>query len=145
MQDRRAVDDRADVACFTGPALDAACFLCGRVAAELWVEADQPSFDVSVVLSAVAPDGRVWNLTQGHRRATSSGRVVVGMRAVCATLQPGHALRVSVAGTCFPAYPVNPGTGGAAAQARASDERVITLCVRHGGTTPSHVALPIAA
>ena len=145
MQDRRAVDDRADVACFTGPSLDAPCFLCGRVAAELWVEADQPSFDVSVVLSAVAPDGRVWNLTQGHRRATSSGRVVVGMRAVCATVQPGHALRISVAGTCFPAYPVNPGTGRTVAQTRASDERIITLCVRHGGATPSHVALPIAA
>lgn len=142
MQDRRAVDDRADVACFTAAPLDAPLFLCGRVRAELWVEADQPSFDLSVVLSMVAPDGRVWNLTQGHRRASASGRVDVSLRATCATVPAGHALRVSVAGACFPAYPVNPGTGGPAHEARAEDERVITLRIGHGGSTASQISLP---
>ncbi len=143
MQDRRAVDDRADVACFTATPLDAPLFLCGRVRAELWIEADQPSFDLSVVLSMVAPDGQVWNLTQGHRRASASGRVDVSLRATCATVPAGHALRVSVAGACFPAYPVNPGTGGPAHEARAEDERVITLRIGHGGNMASHVSLPV--
>lgn len=145
MQDRRAVDDRADVACFTAPPLDAPLFLCGRVAAELWVEADQPSFDLSVVLSMVSPDGRVWNLTQGHRRASASGRVGVGLRATCATVPAGHALRVSVAGACFPAYPVNPGTGGGPHDTRAEDERAITLRIAHGGAMASNITLPAVA
>lgn len=145
MQDRRVVDDRADVACFTATPLDLRLFLCGRVRAELWVEADQPSFDLSVVLSMVAPDGRVWNLTQGHRRASASGRVDVSLRATCATVPAGHALRVSVAGACFPAYSVNPGTGSPAHEAQAEDERVITLRIGHGGTTASHISLPAVA
>jgi putative CocE/NonD family hydrolase len=115
------------------------------VTAELWAEADQPSFDLSVVLSMVEPDGRVWNLTQGHRPASASGRVGVGLRATCATVPAGHALRVSVAGACFPAYPVNPGTGGMPHETRAEDERVITLRIAHGGATASHVSLPAVA
>ncbi len=144
VQDRRAVDDRADVACFTAAPLGAPLFLCGHVLAELWVEADQPSFDLSVVLSMIAPDGRVWNLTQGHRRASASGRAGVSLRATCATVPAGHALHVSVAGACFPAYPVNPGTGIPAYMARAEDERIITLRISHGGATASHVSLPVA-
>ena len=145
MQDRRALDDCADVACFTAPPLDAPLFLCGRVGAELWVEADEPSFDLSVVLAVVAPDGRAWNLTQGHRRASTSGRVAVSLRATCATVPAGHALRLSVAGACFPGYPVNPGTGGPAYETKAEHERVITLRIGHGGATPSHVSLPAVA
>lgn len=145
MQDRRTVDDRADVACFTGAPLPAPLFLCGRVRAVLWVEADQPSFDLSVVLSMVAPDGRVWNLTQGHRRASASGRQEVSLRATCATVPAGHALRLSVAGACFPAYPVNPGTGGPAHEAHAEDERAIVLRIAHGGATASCVSLPVVA
>lgn len=144
MQDRRALDDRADVACFTGPPLGAPLFLCGRVTAELWAEADQPSFDLSVVLSMVTPDGRAWNLTQGHMRTSSPGCITVGLRAVCATIPDGHALRLSIAGACFPGYPVNSGTGCPAAETQAGDERIITLRIAHGGATPSRVILPAA-
>ena len=142
MQDRRAVDDRADVACFTAPPLDAPLSLCGRVEAVLEVDADQPSFDVSVTLSMVSPAGQVWNLTQGHLRC-AAGTITVGMRALCATVPAGHALRVSIAGACFPGYAVNPGTGGPADQAVAADERVITLRIAHGGATPSRVMVPV--
>jgi ATP-dependent Lon protease len=33
------------------------------------------------------------------------------MRATCVSLRAGEALRLSIAGAAFPAYPVNPGTG----------------------------------
>lgn len=149
MQDRAALDDRADVACFTSDPLTAPLFLCGRVQATLWAGADQPSFDLSVTLAMVAPDGRVWNLTQGYRRVAGAAEgagegIVVGLRAVCATVTAGHAIRLSIAGACFPGYPVNPGTGDPADRSRAADERPITLRIRHGGATPSHVTLPAA-
>ncbi len=144
MQDRRAVDDRADVACFTGPVLDAPLFLCGRVQAVLFADADQPSFDLSVTLSMVTPGGHAWNITQGYRRCAEAGAVTVGLRATCVTLPAGCALRVSIAGACVPGYPVNPGTGTPADRSMAAEERVITLRIRHGGDAASRVVLPIA-
>ena len=143
MQDRAGIDDRADVACYTGEPLATPLFLCGRVAAEIFVAADQPSFDVSAVLSMVGPGGRAWNLTQGHLRVDGApGPVRVEMRALCATVPPGHALRLSLAGACFPALAMNPGSGVPAAQFTAGEERIITLELRHGGASPSRLLLP---
>ena len=140
MQDRTAVDDRSDVACFTGAPMKSPTFLCGRVAAVMVAEADQPSFDLSVVLSMVAPDGKAWNLTQGHLRCDKAGEIAVPMRAVCATVPAGYALRVSVAGACFPGYAVNPGSGARASQFTMAEERVIGIGLRTG---TSRVVLPV--
>ncbi len=142
VQDRAALDDRADVLCYTATPLTAPLFLCGRVRAVLHAEADQPSFDLSATLSTVAPDGRAWTLTAGHRRCDVPGEVEVPMRAACATVPAGHALRFSVAGASFPAYAVNPGDGRPAAEFVAEAERVITITLRHGGTAPSRLCLP---
>ena len=67
------------------------------------------------------------------------------MRAVAVTVPAGHALRLSLAAASFPAFPVNPGTGVSAATARAEDERVIVLTLRHGAATPSCLHLPVAS
>ncbi len=146
MQDRAAVDDRADVACFTTAPLPAPLAICGRVEAELWVAADQVSFDISAVLAMVDPQGRSWNLTQGHARFDGAGpgprRVM--MRATMATVPAGHALRLSLAAASFPAFPVNPGTGAPPATARAEEERIIVVTLRHGGASPSRLRLPIS-
>lgn len=132
MQDRAVVDDRADVAVYDGAPLDRPVFLSGRVSAVLAVEADQASFDVDVVLSMLTPDGRAWTLTQGHVRVDASDDPVeVPMRAVCVTLPAGHALRLSVAAAAFPSYAVNLGTGAAAADFVAADERIVTISIRH--------------
>jgi hypothetical protein len=148
MQDRSAIDDRADIACFTGVPLDRPLRLCGRVEAELWVEADQPSFDVSVVLAMVDDRGRSWNLTQGYARFDSAmpgGSRRIGMRATAVTVPAGHALRLSIAGASFPAFPVNPGTGAQPWSARAEDERAIVMTLRHGGDAASRVWLPVVS
>jgi uncharacterized protein len=146
MQDRSAIDDRADVACFTGVPLDRPVRLCGRVEAELWVRADRPSFDVSVVLAMVEPGGRSWNLTQGYARfdntiPTQSHRIE--MRATAVTVPARYALRFLVAGASFPAFPVNPGTGAPPWRAQAVDEEVIVMALEHGGAAPSRVWLPV--
>ena len=140
MQDRAGVDDRTDVAVFTSPPLRAPLFLCGRVRAELEASADQPSFDLNVTLSMVDPQGRAWNLTQGHARRDEAGWCEVAMRATCATVPAGHCLRLSVAGACYPGHPVNPGDGSAAADFTMARERIITLSIKTG---QSRLVLPV--
>lgn len=139
--DRAATDARPDVLTFSAPAADNELVLAGDVTARLWLISDAPSFDVSCVLSRVSPDGRAMTLTQGYRlikSGTDLGRSVdVPMRATCVTLKPGERLRLSVAAACFPAYPINPGTGGDATATPTADARTITLGVRYGNSTPS--------
>jgi putative CocE/NonD family hydrolase len=135
MQDRAALDDRADVAVYDSTPLERPVFLCGRVTARLVLEADQPSFDIDAVLSMLTPDGRAWTLTQGHARIDEAGvPIELPMRAVCVTVPAGHALRLSLAGAATPSYAVNPGSGAAAADFVAADERVITIAIRHRGS-----------
>ncbi|WP_448204201.1 CocE/NonD family hydrolase [Azospirillum sp. sgz302134] len=143
--DRAAVDRRPDVATYTTAPLPAPLALAGRVALDVWVEADAPSFDVSAVLSAVFPDGRVLPLTQGHARVEPGmpqRPLSISLRAVCATLPRGCALRLSLAGACYPAYPVNPGTGAEPGETRLVDAQPITLMIHGGGSRPSRLLLP---
>ncbi|MCB8881589.1 CocE/NonD family hydrolase [Acidisoma cellulosilytica] len=143
-QDRTAVDQRADVACYTSAPFVAEGLLVGAVDLDLFVTADALSFDVSAVLSEVTPEGRAVVLTQGYRRVTSGEAlpIRISLRAICATIKPGAALRLSLAGASYPAHPVNPGTGAPPATARIDEAQVITLSVAHGGETPSHIILP---
>ncbi|EWY41112.1 Peptidase S15 [Skermanella stibiiresistens SB22] len=137
MRDRSEVDQRGDVACYTTEPLSSPVTLAGPVALELAVLSDAASFDVSAVLSRVEPDGRVLNLTQGHARVEEGAATLplrVAMRAVCATVPAGCRLRLSLAGACFPAFPVNPGTGAEAAETRLVDCRTITLAFHTAGT-----------
>ncbi|MBP2313812.1 CocE/NonD family hydrolase [Azospirillum soli] len=145
-RDRAAIDARPDVAIYTTAPLAAPLALSGRVALDLWVEADAPSFDVSAVLSVVMPDGRVLPLTQSHARVEPGGSqrpLPIALRAVCATLEAGCALRLSLAGACYPAYPVNPGTGAEPGETRLVDAQPITLLIHGGGDRLSRLLLPM--
>jgi putative CocE/NonD family hydrolase len=144
-QDRTALDARADIACFTSATLSEATLLVGQVDLDLWVAADAASFDISAVLSEVTQAGRAIVLTQGYRRVAPGDAlpIRVSLRAICATIAAGSALRLSLAGASFPAHPVNAGTGAPLAETRATDCQVITLSLLHGGETPSRLILPI--
>ena len=131
--DRSAIDARPDVLTFSSePALEAMT-IAGDVAAELWLTADAPSFDVSCVLSRVAPNGAAMPLAQGYRLVKSemslNQAIEIPMRATCATIKRGERLRLSIAGASFPAYPVNPGNGQNPTAASASEARIVTLGV----------------
>ena len=143
-QDRTAIDARADIACYTSAPLTEAALLVGRVDLDLFVEADAASFDISAVLSEVTPEGRAIVLTQGYRRvgAGEALPIRVSLRAICATIAEGSALRLSLAGASFPAHPVNPGSGVPITETRGIDCQVITLSLLHGGDTPSRLILP---
>ncbi len=143
--DRSAVDARADVLTYTTPPLPRDLRLAGDVVLELWCQADASSFDVSAVLSEVRADGRALPLVQGHARldaTMSTAPLRLPLRATCARIRQGHALRLSVAGACAPAYALNPGTGALAGETRLIDARIITLVVKTGRRTPSRVLVP---
>ena len=129
--DRAAIDTRPDVLTFTSAAATAPLLLAGDVRACLDVVADMPDFDVACTLSRVR-GSQVIAFAEGYRRIRAPGPVEVAMRATCLTLQPGEAVRLSVAGAAFPAFPINPGTGEDPTRARAIDARIITLRLRHG-------------
>ncbi|MGE5146284.1 MAG: CocE/NonD family hydrolase, partial [Candidatus Eiseniibacteriota bacterium] len=144
--DRRAVDARSDVLTYTTPPLSDDLHLAGDVAAELHVAADQPSFDVSAVLSEVRADGRVLNLTEGYARVgAAAAPLKLAMRATCARIAAGSALRLSVAAGSFPAHPVNAGDGLPPVESRLIDQRLITVILSHGGSTPSRLLLPVVS
>ena len=94
----------------------------------------------------MTPDGRVLTLANGYRRVDGTeAPVVVDLRALCAHVPAGNALRLSVAGAAFPAFPVNPGTGARHWYARRVDQRTITLSIGSGAASPSRLILPEAA
>ncbi len=141
---RRFIDLRNDVATFTTPPLARDLHLAGDVSVELFVSADQPSFDVCTILSIVYSDGRVINLTEGYARIDDRrSPVVISMRATAAHIVKGCALRLSVAPGSYPAHPVNNGDGSPPASARLIDQRIITLTLRHGPANPSRLTLPV--
>jgi putative CocE/NonD family hydrolase len=142
--DRAAIDARADVATYTTPPLARDLRLAGDVAAEIFCAADQPSHDLSLMLSDVTPEGRVIPLVQTHVRLDASAAPTrVPMRALCARIAAGHRLRLSVAAAAFPAYELNPGTGARGRAARLIEQRVTTVTIRHGGAAASRVLLPV--
>ena len=147
--DRSMIDARGDVLTFTTPPLTRELRLAGEVAAHLWLACDAPSFNLCCTLSRVSPSGRALVLTQGYRRVVPGTRldraIEIPMRATCASIEPGEALRLSIAAACFPAYPVNPGNGLDPVDASLDEARIITIGVRHGGNVVSSVRLPIVA
>ncbi len=133
--DRAAVDSRSDVLTYTTPELEADLRLAGDIQLDAAVTCDQPSFDISAVLSEVMPDGRVFELASGHRRVDAAvSPVRVSLRAVCARIPAGHRLRLSIAAGSFPFFPVNSGTGLEPARERLIDQRILTLVLNHAGT-----------
>lgn len=133
--DRRIVDDRSDVACYTSAPLAEPLALAGEVSAEIAVESDQPTHDLAAILSQVMQDGCAIVLTQGYLRIADTRRAgprVVAMRALCTTVPAGARLRLSLQAASFPAMAMNAGSGASDAEARPFDSLIITLSIRGG-------------
>jgi putative CocE/NonD family hydrolase len=160
--DRAAIDCRSDVLTYTTAPLPEAMQVVGEVQLTVFCRADVPCFDISAIVSEVFADGRVMNLTQGQIWVNPTHNpqddtlpadrcvAVETVHRVTFSLQPtafqipaGHALRLSLAAACFPAYAVNPGTGKTAGQSQLIDQHRITLQVLHGYPYASHLRLPV--
>ncbi len=144
-QERSPLDCRTDVLTYTSAPLIENLYLVGEVRVSLFCTADTASFDLCAVLSEVRSDGRVFNFTHGYihvKPGQETNPLQIPLQPTCMTLKAGDAIRLSISAACFPAYPVNAGTGDAAGQARLIDQQIITVTLFSGGDRPSHVVLP---
>ncbi|MGD1858202.1 MAG: CocE/NonD family hydrolase [Leptolyngbyaceae cyanobacterium] len=144
--ERSAIDGRSDVLTYTTGLLETDLAVAGDVTVTLSVQADTTSYDLGAVLSVVYPNHTVFNLTQGYRRIDSRQTlsfesIELRLQPTCFRLMAGQALRLSLSAACFPAYPVNPGTG-ADATVPTINHKIITLMVHCGSDTL--LTLPLA-
>ncbi len=145
--ERSALDQRSDVLTYTTAPLASDLHWAGVAIAELFVRTDAPSFDLCAILSDVQPDGRVFNLCQGYTciRQPDEAPIRLPLQAGCVGLAAGHRLRLSLSAACFPAYPVNPGTGEAPSCAEPDSAQIITLRLESGGDRASRLWLPLVS
>ncbi len=146
---RAAIDARTDVLTYTTPVLTSPLRVVGGVTLELYCHSDRPTFDISAVVSEVDADGRVLNLTQGYGRVNRAdcptpwqpGLIHLELQPTCFVIAPGHALRLSLAAACFPAYAVNRGSSQPLQSGVQMDDQITTLTVAHGQAYPSCLQL----
>ena len=139
--ERKAVDQRSDVATFTTAPLVEELLLSGQPHLLLDAKADQPGFDLCISLSRLpAETNSVDQLSTGVVRIRGEEALQPARRSV--TLQPLHAslacgdrLRISVAAAAWPAIGVNPGHDAVPCGAPSPEHRVVTLTLKLAGST----------
>lgn len=144
--DRSTLDSRTDVLTYTSAPFAEDVNLMGDVAVEVFCYADKSSFDLCAVLSEVLPNGIVYNFTQGYATVSLGQEITpvrIELQPTCMKITKGNGLRLSLSAACFPAYPVNPGTGVSSAAMSLMEAQIITLTVNCGGNLTSKVLLPI--
>ena len=131
--DRASIDQRSDVAVFTGEPLRDALQLSGIPKLQLHACADQPGFDLCVALSRL-PLGTntVQQLSTGVLRMRGEKALErclreLELQPLHATLKPGDRLRLSIAGAAWPAIAINPGQPHMACRAPSADCKVISI------------------
>jgi uncharacterized protein len=139
--DRGSCDSRSDVATYTTEPLTEEIVLLGQGVLSVQIQTESPSFDLCAVLSIV-DDRSCFNLCQGYRSllVKPEGPIEVLLQPIYQRIFAGQRLRLSLSAACFPAHPVNPGTGQHPTQVSRSDCRVITLGIVGG---QSWLNLPI--
>ncbi|MCL1466663.1 CocE/NonD family hydrolase [Argonema galeatum] len=143
--ERSAIDSRTDVLTYTSAPLTEDLHIAGDVSVEIYCTGDRLSFDLCAVLSEVQNNDKVYNFTQGYVRVEPNQETTplkISLQSTCVRIAKGDRLRLSLSAACFPAYPVNPGTGSLPGETRLIESQIITLTVRSGGNFPSQILLP---
>jgi uncharacterized protein len=148
--DQRSIEGRLDLLNYTSDVLDADTEVVGWVEAVLWVSSDAPSADFAVRLVDVDAMGVGIGVCDGIRRVDTgtlgSGNdgpmdIRVDLGATAYAFRRGHRIRLSVSGSNFPRFDVNPTTGN-----RSFDEDVAQVAQQilyHSEECPSHLVLSV--
>ncbi len=143
--DRSTLDCRSDILTYTSAPLESDLHLAGFITLEVYCYTENSSFDLCAVLSTVNLDDQVFNFTQGYIRVDALNSditlVKIPLQATCICIASGDSLRLSLSAACFPAYPVNSGTGKLPHESRLIDNSIITLSIHSGGEFPSRLIL----
>jgi len=123
--ERGIIEDRDDVAVYTAAPQTESMLVAGNPKADLWVSADGRDADYAVKLVDVWPSGAAYPVAEGVLRLTHWDtdakaspvtpdkvyRITIDLGHTAFQLQPGHSLRMEIAGSDFPAYDRNSHTG----------------------------------
>jgi len=148
--ERSHLDSRSDVLTYTSAPLESDLHIVGATNLEVYCTSDNPSFDLCAILSIVSPDNKVYNFTQGYIRVskhdlnampTASFAIAIPLQPTCICIKAGDSLRLSLSAACYPAYPVNSGTGKLPHESRQIDNAIITIEVHSGGNYPSRLTI----
>ncbi len=105
--DRSKIDNYSDVITYTSAFLTDELDIIGQIKLELFLEADAEEFDLSVVVSQVFTDGKVYNFTQTQakiKQVDLEKAIVIKLQPTCIKLAKNTALRLSLSTGAFPAY-----------------------------------------
>ncbi len=142
--DRSHLDCRSDVATYTSPPLTTDLHLAGEIVVEIYATADAPSFDICAILSVVKDNSKVYNFSQGYRQIeVAESPITINLQPTCICIPKGECLRLSISAACFPAYPVNPGTGNSPQLSQLIESQIITITLSCGGDSSSSILLPV--
>jgi len=156
-RDQQAVENRADVLCYTTPALDQDTEVTGPIKLVLYVRSSAPDTDFTGKLVDVYPDGRALLLTDGILRVRyrdsfekpelmTPGEVYsleIDLVATANVFKAGHRIRLEVSSSNFPRFDRNTNSGGVIAQETEAEFVVATNEVLHDPDHPSHLVLPM--
>jgi putative CocE/NonD family hydrolase len=156
--DQRAIESRADVLCYTTPALTEDLELTGPVRAVLFAASDAPDTDFTAKLVDVRPNGCAVALCDGVLRCRwrdggesplwlepdQPQRIEIDLRATSIRLRAGHRIRLEISSSNFPRFDRNPNTRTEPALAAPEQCVPAEQQVHHDGRCPSHVILPVA-
>jgi predicted acyl esterase len=112
--DERTAADRPDVLVFTAAPVTGPLDLAGPIRLTAVTGSDGPEMDLFARLLDVAPDGRARLIARGQQTVLDPGDacpVTVDLGHTGYRLQPGHALRLTLAGSDAPEFVPAPGTG----------------------------------
>jgi predicted acyl esterase len=154
-QDQRPIEDRTDVMTFTTDPLARPTTVMGRVRAKIWLVPDTPDLDIAVRLTDVYPDGRSMLVLDGIQRARmrcgddaeclltpgAPVELTIDLWSTALVFNTGHRIRISVSGSNWPRFEVNPNDGGnlnLETEGFVAQPRLL-----FGGDHPSRVELPV--
>ena len=154
-QDQAEVEHRDDVLVYTTAALTEPLRIFGRLAVNLTFAIDQKDASFAVRLCDVYPDGRSMLVCDSIARAQfrkgtdatapvepgQNDTLTLRLPPTALTLVAGHRLRISIAGSNYPRYELNPHTGADHFDAATA---VAARCsLFHGGEQPSTLVVPV--
>lgn len=141
--DRSALDCRSDILTYTSEPLEQDLTILGTPSVQIFCQSDATSFDLHATLSEVTDDGKVFPISGGYIRINRPlSPVQIPLQATFITIPRHRRIRLSIAASCFPAHPVNPGTGSLPGDTRAIDLGIHTIQLFCQGKNPSQISFP---
>jgi putative CocE/NonD family hydrolase len=153
--DRRGIEARDDVLCYSGELLPRAVDAVGPVAARLFAATSARDADLVVKLVDVAPDGTALPVAEGCLRARYRAgfdteaplepgepyECEVDLGSTAWRFTEGHRIRLEIAGSDFPQFDRNTGTGdpiGTDTEGTIAEQRILL-----GPSSPSSVTMHV--